>query len=484
MCFTVRMPLNRFIPLVIAGFIASLAGTYWDAGWHTVRGRDQFLSPPHLLLYAGISLLGAIFAFRLLVAARSTGLREALARRALRLGVLGAGVTLAAGPIDDVWHRAFGRDAVIWSPPHMLGVIGTLGIAAAVVLEVADAPRAIRRWFGPVAGAALLATCLVPVLEYDLDVPQFAGTFYLPVLALGATFAFVLVKAVDDHPLAATRTALVYTLAMGVLGLVLGLWDYPAPSLPLLIPAAFVADRLSGRRPAALIVALPAAIYLVYAPVRALAGPELGMEAPDLFMSFALACLGVAIALSLTAGNFGLARARFVAASAVFLVVVSAPAAAMAHDPGQGAEAGRATISAVASGKSARLNLDLKRVTECRAVRPVRLRARRAGASVTAPLAEAGRCRWTGAVSLEREGRWFLYAELSQRGRRLETWLPLDIGAGRSSTRDGDRVVYAPRASATTALKLIAGFVVYLALIVVMVLVGRTVTRAGRHLAT
>ena len=55
-----------FLAGVGLGFVASLSGTYWDAGWHTVRGRDAFLAPPHVLLYAGISLLGGVFALRAL----------------------------------------------------------------------------------------------------------------------------------------------------------------------------------------------------------------------------------------------------------------------------------------------------------------------------------------------------------------------------------------------------------------------------------
>jgi hypothetical protein len=37
-------------------------------------------------------------------------------------------VTLAALPIDAAWHAAFGRDAVLWSPPHMLAVFGSLAL--------------------------------------------------------------------------------------------------------------------------------------------------------------------------------------------------------------------------------------------------------------------------------------------------------------------------------------------------------------------
>lgn len=112
--------------LAIAGFLAAITGTYWDDAWHTETGRDSFLIPPHVALYAGIGLSGAALVAWAIVA-RERG-------AALRLGLLGVGVTLASGPVDNAWHEAFGRDAVVWSPPHMLGVAGTIAIAAALLL--------------------------------------------------------------------------------------------------------------------------------------------------------------------------------------------------------------------------------------------------------------------------------------------------------------------------------------------------------------
>ena len=87
--------------------------------WHTDRGRDALFSRPHLVLYGGIALAGdaiGLWALRVMAAA---GVRAAGRQGPLALAVAGTAITLAAAPIDDVWHQVYGRDAVIWSRPHI-----------------------------------------------------------------------------------------------------------------------------------------------------------------------------------------------------------------------------------------------------------------------------------------------------------------------------------------------------------------------------
>jgi hypothetical protein len=35
-------------------------------------------------------------------------------------------VTVLAAPIDDLWHRLFGIDVTLWSPPHLMGILGVV----------------------------------------------------------------------------------------------------------------------------------------------------------------------------------------------------------------------------------------------------------------------------------------------------------------------------------------------------------------------
>jgi hypothetical protein len=75
-------------------------------------------------------------------------------------------VTLASAPIDAAWHAAFGRDAVLWSPPHLLGVFGTLVL---LVGMLAGTRPGTRPWLPAAAGALLLGSAVVPVLEFETE---------------------------------------------------------------------------------------------------------------------------------------------------------------------------------------------------------------------------------------------------------------------------------------------------------------------------
>jgi len=44
--------------------------------------------------------------------------------RGFHLAAWGIGLTVLAAPIDDLWHRLFGLDVTLWSPPHLLGIAG------------------------------------------------------------------------------------------------------------------------------------------------------------------------------------------------------------------------------------------------------------------------------------------------------------------------------------------------------------------------
>jgi hypothetical protein len=67
-------------------------------------------------------------------------------------------VTVLAAPIDDLWHRLFGIDVTLWSPPHLMGILGVVinGWACLIIARevFADRPRS-RRAAMIVTGAGL-----------------------------------------------------------------------------------------------------------------------------------------------------------------------------------------------------------------------------------------------------------------------------------------------------------------------------------------
>ncbi|HEV8584581.1 MAG TPA: hypothetical protein VGT02_06385 [Methylomirabilota bacterium] len=115
-------------------------GLGWDIRWHLLIGRDSFWIAPHVLTYASVALAG-IASFGV-VAVETRGVRGGVApsgqrmpagsiqlfglvgTRGFHLAWLGIAVMLVAAPIDDLWHRLFGIDVTLWSPPHLLGLLG------------------------------------------------------------------------------------------------------------------------------------------------------------------------------------------------------------------------------------------------------------------------------------------------------------------------------------------------------------------------
>ena len=135
------------IPLALGllGVALTWFGAAWDVSWHRLIGRDTFWSVPHLFLYGGISLWGLSALVATITAmrgrpVRGRELRVGPFRAELGLALVGvaAAIVIASAPFDDAWHRAFGRDIDIWSPPHLAGVAGSA--LAFVGWSVAFAP--------------------------------------------------------------------------------------------------------------------------------------------------------------------------------------------------------------------------------------------------------------------------------------------------------------------------------------------------------
>ncbi len=117
--------------LLVAKVLASW-GVQWDIQWHTIIGRDSFWIAPHVMTYSGVTLT-VLLSFGVLA---WTTLRPAAAAgdvvrvlgltstRGFHLAAWGIALTVLAAPIDDLWHRLFGIDVTLWSPPHLLGLLG------------------------------------------------------------------------------------------------------------------------------------------------------------------------------------------------------------------------------------------------------------------------------------------------------------------------------------------------------------------------
>jgi hypothetical protein len=138
---TVRLAVARAV--LLGAFVMGL-GTTWDVSWHARIGRDSFWIAPHVVVYTGTLLV--LLATGLGLAAellrhRSGNSLEAAARRVPRgLWMIAGGALwfVASAPFDDLWHRLFGLDVTIWSPPHLSLIAAAFTLLLGTLLLVRD----------------------------------------------------------------------------------------------------------------------------------------------------------------------------------------------------------------------------------------------------------------------------------------------------------------------------------------------------------
>ena len=442
------------IAVALIGAVLALAGGYWDDGWHTERGRDDFFIAPHLAIYGGVTAIGGAVSWWLLTIIRRDGASVLLRRPVPLLGALSVLITLASGPIDNAWHEAFGRDAVIWSPPHMLGIVGTLCLGAALLAEVGG-----RRRIAVATSGLVLAAAAFSVVEYETDVPQFSSLWYLPVLCFAAAVAFSIIRlARPEAALPCTEAAfaqLVFILLVTG-GLLAG--GFPAPAVPLLLVPAFALDRSRGRSSLLRAIVLCVVVYAVHIPVRNWLGNGVSIDATDVALGLPLAIAAAWLVFRLAEHGVTPAPRRGALAVAMLGALLVLPAsAAFAHDPGQGADAG--AVSLEVSVEQERVQLNGRVTARCDEYSAHRIVARRAGRAIRAPM-RGDACGFSGELEVDEQGRWFVYAQLRKGDDLVESWLPIDAG-GRARIQESARYAYVPPAAGSSWFKYVGGGVLY-----------------------
>jgi hypothetical protein len=247
-----RLRLVAATAMLVGAFLL-LFGAAWDGQWHAAVGRDRFLTPPHTLMYAGATAIGLLcIGMVILETLRyyrgAPGVNEQTTSRVLKifhapLGfiVTGFGILmiLIQAPLDNYWHLLYGIDITVWSPFHIMGLLGGLIAFLGIIYTFgSEATRlrirrlnaskgiAARHWYWPsfpdVLQVCGLAITLAMGLVTALDNVRFftLGPLQFAVYPLVASFAaFVLVASVrcTGRIGAATATALVFTLIRTVL---------------------------------------------------------------------------------------------------------------------------------------------------------------------------------------------------------------------------------------------------------------------------
>lgn len=104
-----------------------------DMQWHTDVGRDEFFTPPHIMVLGGLPICYALCLYFIISSANSkhsqntTGnikVSKFHAPAEIWLTLIGLTTILIGGFYDNYWHAQFGVDTTIVTPPHILTLSG------------------------------------------------------------------------------------------------------------------------------------------------------------------------------------------------------------------------------------------------------------------------------------------------------------------------------------------------------------------------
>lgn len=182
---------------IVGGIASGMIGGIWDISWHMSIGRDTFWTPAHIFIQLTGVLAGIACAYAIL---GTTFSRSAQARGAAVqvlgfyapvgafIAVWGCVAMLASAPFDDWWHRAYGLDVKIVSPPHVLLSFGSFCVKAGAMAWIAsimnqaqDALRNRLKWIFLLVGAAGVAHLSVMAIEPTWPTNMHTATCYLAV---------------------------------------------------------------------------------------------------------------------------------------------------------------------------------------------------------------------------------------------------------------------------------------------------------------
>ena len=196
------------VGLSLYGLLVAGEGFYSDVAWHITLGRDDSLfTAPHTSIVLGLGfiflagLVGIGFASLQRV---ETGLRWKAVRipwSTLPLLTLG-GAALLGFPLDEIWHRTYGVDVTMWSPTHMLMILGASFSGLASWLVLAEAGVRPKRWgrgMLVVASWLTLQGLSAPLGEFSFGVPQFQHIFHPLILCIASGFALVAIRLVHGR---------------------------------------------------------------------------------------------------------------------------------------------------------------------------------------------------------------------------------------------------------------------------------------------
>lgn len=420
-----------------------------------------------------------------LLAWRAVGWRDALHDPALQVAAIGGVTTLASAPLDNWWHVAFGRDAVLWSPPHLAAVAGAFALVVGLCAGLRETMGPGSRTARLSAGVGVIGALQILVLEYDSGVPQFSDVWFLPV----ATFALCVAVALLDDLLPGrwepSKAALIYTvLRTATVGLLAGL-GFSLTAIPPVLPLLLILGILAALPLGVRLVLLGGIAPLLWWPSLQVQSSVTTVVPADQLPAVIALCMlgGLVVALvhgDLRPGSASLLMRIVLVLGVLGLSVASAPGRAWAHDPGQGKEVAKVPLTVARSADVARVKVMLP--DRCARFEPGRVAARRAGESLSGELRlierPDGRCVASGTVDRLTSGLWFVYADLTHDGSAVEAWLAVRDGESATKTRS---LYQPPQERGASSTQVTVGSILVTAVLGILLLVLRLSRRVRRR---
>jgi hypothetical protein len=191
------------------GLLVAGIGFYSDVRWHVSLGRDdQLMTAPHTAIVVGLAtIFGSAFIGEFFASATkaNVGLRIPVIGirvpySALAMGLIGL-CAMSGFPMDELWHRAYGIDVTMWSPTHLLMIVGAVISPLASWLALGEAGVRPEKglWAAGVHCAvgsfALLGLAAIQG-EFAFGVPQFQQLYHPVLYALAAGFGLTAIAMV------------------------------------------------------------------------------------------------------------------------------------------------------------------------------------------------------------------------------------------------------------------------------------------------
>jgi len=262
---------------VIAITSSSIGGT-WDVSWHRSIGRDSFLTPAHLAIYAcgviaaiicGYLILYTTFGKSEKLRAESVSVLGFRAPLGAFIAAWGGIAMLTSAPFDNWWHNAYGLDVKIVSPPHTLLILGIRSVSVGVTFlilaamnrllaasrinplsaEVAHTYKTLQALFLYVGGITMVGQMFF-IQEYTWDVVLHTNGAYIAV-GIAVPLAFAAIWRASGNRWACTIIASIYVLYVIAEILILPLF----PATPKLGPVYYqVTHMVPGKFPVLIVI--------------------------------------------------------------------------------------------------------------------------------------------------------------------------------------------------------------------------------------